>query len=549
MFEGRTQGSPQVPVSCFGQRACLRRACCYFWCCGASSSSRYARLVDLALLATIIILTLPVTILVLGTMLIVYRCMPELPLPEWIPGWAQGFFGRGLAGEVADETGLYDRRGDSEIYSQHNREHRHIFKARRTTTPRHHNSTSIETPNMPWKFPFEFEPACIRFYGRDNRPCPTRTPTKEFFDPRKPTLLYVHGIEPGTTLRGFRETFVTPTGIESIFTPILTGNLWLDRGYNIAIFYWNQFSDDERPAVERKIYVGGPMSFVCKSLETRSTSSGKMKEVNDSGKKHQRKRRLVRRMSSCDFDRHENAKRARENTAGISGGTRSGVLSPGPSIADQLGLEIEHYFGGGNTAGLRIVGHSMGSQLVLETLRRIIDGADIESFDRRAGKGGKQRESMQSSDYPSNIQRKQFALAAIANEKVVLLDPFFGKTVHDFEPLYGKCAAERGSTNLRAVYNYETGSKQRISLETYVTSIIGEGWLGSYPSELMTLTNHHDVPLPVVSWLDIKQRHCIATHYYLCSIMRETEGADGYAERFEALRGQLKDSQTHEKSD
>ena len=33
--------------------------------------------------------------------------------------------------------------------------------------------SAVETPNMPWRFPFAFEPAHIRFYGRDNRPCPS----------------------------------------------------------------------------------------------------------------------------------------------------------------------------------------------------------------------------------------------------------------------------------------------------------------------------------------------------------------------------------------
>ena len=107
-------------------------------------------------------------------------------------------------------------------------------------------------------------------------------------------------------------------------------------------------------------------------------------------------------------------------------------------------------------------------------------------------------------------------------------------------PWLGKlCAGERASENLRKIHGWRgSGSSntagQTIRLETHVTSIIGEGWLGSYPRELRTLTRHRDVPLPAVSWLDIKQRHCIAHHYYMCKILEEQEEA--LSEQVEAQR-------------
>ena len=173
------------------------------------------------------------------------------------------------------------------------------------------------------------------------------------------------------------------------------------------------------------------------------------------------------------------------------------------------------YFGGGEAgqercAGLHIVGHSMGAQLVLEATRLLLDSA--ESGGASAGHG-----------------RALATASAIAREKIVLLDPFFGRTRHSFPPLGGRCAGERASENIAKIHGWhgEDSAGGGLALETYVTSIIGEGWLGSYPRELRTLTRHRHVHLPKVSWLNITQRHCIAHHYYMCSILREKSGLDG----------------------
>ena len=79
----------------------------------------------------------------------------------------------------------------------------------------------------------------------------------------------------------------------------------------------------------------------------------------------------------------------------------------GPSIAEQLGREMMRYFGGGEAgqercAGLHIVGHSMGAQLVLEATRLLLDSA--ESGGASAGHG-----------------RALATASAIAREKIVLV--------------------------------------------------------------------------------------------------------------------------------
>jgi hypothetical protein len=86
--------------------------------------------------------------------------------------------------------------------------------------------------------------------------------------PLRPTVVYVHGWEPGTTSRGFRETLHwrantrhTGIGVTAELVPDVDAlPLWAARGWNVAIFYWNQFADDTLAEAERKIHsaAGGP---------------------------------------------------------------------------------------------------------------------------------------------------------------------------------------------------------------------------------------------------------------------------------------------------
>ncbi|NRA66840.1 MAG: hypothetical protein HRU19_20295 [Pseudobacteriovorax sp.] len=63
-----------------------------------------------------------------------------------------------------------------------------------------------------------------------------------FFDPKRPTVLYLHGWEKDTTLRDFRETFITDEQEGFIGKRIHAS--WKAAGWNTGIFYWNQFADE-----------------------------------------------------------------------------------------------------------------------------------------------------------------------------------------------------------------------------------------------------------------------------------------------------------------
>ncbi len=78
--------------------------------------------------------------------------------------------------------------------------------------------------------------------------------TNQFFDKSKPTLVYVHGWQKGSSKADFgREC---PFFINSKFIKQLnTATLWKNKGWNIAIFYWSQFADEgEVKDAQAKVY-------------------------------------------------------------------------------------------------------------------------------------------------------------------------------------------------------------------------------------------------------------------------------------------------------
>jgi len=64
-----------------------------------------------------------------------------------------------------------------------------------------------------------------------------------YFDPSKPTIIFVHGWQPGISA-SYPPNF-TYRYTEGIFPrQVNTANAWVQAGWNVGIFYWNQFSDE-----------------------------------------------------------------------------------------------------------------------------------------------------------------------------------------------------------------------------------------------------------------------------------------------------------------
>ena len=134
----------------------------------------------------------------------------------------------------------------------------------------------------------------------------------------KPTLIYIHGWQNGSTQKKNRETF----NRKDAGGPDLDlANAWLAAGYNVGVLYWNQFADEgEVKDAEAKIW----------------TASGP---------------RAMRWRNS------------------------SGVYSNGPtqSASDLLFNSYKANLAGYSGSNIRIAGHSLGNQMAIVLTKKISD--------------------------------------------------------------------------------------------------------------------------------------------------------------------------------
>lgn len=63
-----------------------------------------------------------------------------------------------------------------------------------------------------------------------------------YYDPNKPTVIYVHGWEKDTGIGNFRETFNYKLNDPTYGIDINIADAWIKAGWNIGIFYWDMFS-------------------------------------------------------------------------------------------------------------------------------------------------------------------------------------------------------------------------------------------------------------------------------------------------------------------
>ena len=75
-----------------------------------------------------------------------------------------------------------------------------------------------------------------------------------YFDPTKPTVIFVHGWQPG--ISATHPPDFSYTYLDGLFPrTVNTANAWVQAGWNIGIFYWNQFSDEAQVVdAEAKIW-------------------------------------------------------------------------------------------------------------------------------------------------------------------------------------------------------------------------------------------------------------------------------------------------------
>ncbi len=103
--------------------------------------------------------------------------------------------------------------------------------------------------------------------------------SNSYFSNSKPTVIYVHGWQNGSTQKKNRETFYRK---DAGGPDLDLAHAWLAAGYNVGILYWNQFADEgEVKDAEAKIWTAtGPRAMRWRN-SSGAYSNGPTKSVGD----------------------------------------------------------------------------------------------------------------------------------------------------------------------------------------------------------------------------------------------------------------------------
>ncbi len=99
----------------------------------------------------------------------------------------------------------------------------------------------------------------IYWYGPNNQnQRAVRGQTNPYFNPSRPTIIYIHGWQKDTTVRLIRENF----NRSAVNDNADVARPWIDRNWNVGIFYWNQLADEnEVKDAEAKIHTTNSTLF------------------------------------------------------------------------------------------------------------------------------------------------------------------------------------------------------------------------------------------------------------------------------------------------
>ena len=76
-----------------------------------------------------------------------------------------------------------------------------------------------------------------------------------YFDPSKPTMIVLHGWQNNSTRNLHRITFNSKNNNASLGIDNNLADYWINKGWNIGIFYWNQLADEgEVKDAEKKVW-------------------------------------------------------------------------------------------------------------------------------------------------------------------------------------------------------------------------------------------------------------------------------------------------------
>ncbi|MHC0039050.1 MSCRAMM family protein [Pseudoneobacillus sp. C159] len=106
------------------------------------------------------------------------------------------------------------------------------------------SQTTTDSEIKKWKNfnPYFFENLDygLYWYGYGNQAQKYKPGFKNtYYNPLMPTIIYVHGWQKDTSLNQFRETSYSEQANAFIY------DKWIEKGWNVGVFYWNQFADDD----------------------------------------------------------------------------------------------------------------------------------------------------------------------------------------------------------------------------------------------------------------------------------------------------------------
>jgi len=252
-----------------------------------------------------------------------------------------------------------------------------------------------------------------------------------YYNGAKPTVIYVHGWQPDTTTTGKRETFNYKQNDPLYGVDVNLADAWINKGWNVGIYYWNQFADEpEVRNAETKIWTAlGPQAM---------------------------------RWRQCD---------------GTYTTTGSPALSAGELFYNAIVANLGTSYVGTN---LRIVGHSLGSQMALVVSKKLSDAVTAGTLNAR-----------------------------LRPTRVALMDPFWSKDGKTY--LGGKWTGEVSRDHVTALKN------AGVIFERYKSSNINDLFIGDSNQPLTTLIGQTELVPEWIPNTNQSQRHVAAPNLYFYS--------------------------------
>lgn len=314
--------------------------------------------------------------------------------------------------------------------------------------------------------------------------------SSSLFDSSKPTVIYVHGYQPRTIIRNFRESLNWNDNDDEYGLDMNAADHWLKAGWNVGVFYWASYADEDYVHdAEAKIWSNATRVGMRYRLLTQCGTRVKWRYVSSSV----------------------------------------------PCASEQLAAVLQRRFSPG-TASYRLVGHSLGAQVVIHTATLLaqakrkglekygtaeeIKGSEIDgnsaqdnsmAVDFISSTSSSNPACSSSSSSPSPPTTLQ--ASSMLPSRIALLDAFF-----TLEP-----KSYLGWRSLASVLKEEItalAQEEDVVFEQYQTSLLSF----AASLHLKPLTAFFDVDPKHIPWWKLRARHVCAPYLYFHSMASQEVG-------------------------